>query len=418
MYLVHQFYPKSFYGTEKFVLNMATCMQKQGHEVTVVAYAFKGDMKNSTNEGNVLTERYVYHGVPVISFGYEKASDAVYYEVYNEDLQGYAEKLLSEEKPDIIHAGHLMRVFDILKSAKERSIPYVVTLTDFWTICFRGILVTQSATYPEVQTLVQSERDLCQGPEDGEACIKNCPQLPHEVIHARLCQARDILTGAKAVCAPTRFLANIYMKEMPALDIRVIPLGLRMAKSLDRKKSLKKGDTVAFIYGGAWLPHKGLHLLLEAFSKVRQRNAVLKVYGTGPIQEYNDAVSGSAKKDKRIQIKGVFSEAEMGAILTEADCSVLPSTWWENSPYMMIEALARNVPVIVTDVGGLTEYVQDNVHGYTFRIGDSSHLQAVIERILDDPTVLNAMRENLSRYVLQTVEEEAYAYETVYRGSE
>jgi glycosyltransferase involved in cell wall biosynthesis len=142
---------------------------------------------------------------------------------------------------------------------------------------------------------------------------------------------------------------------------------------------------------------------------------VLKVYGTGPDKEYNDLIHQSGKKDKRIQIKGVFCETDIEAIFKDADCSVIPSIWWENSPYMLTEALARNVPVIVTDVDGLTEYVKDSFNGLTFSMGDTGELQKVIERVGENPGILDILRENLNKYVLQTVEEEGYAYEKCLR---
>ena len=404
LYLVHEFYPYYFTGTEKFVFHMATCMRKQGHQVTVATFAFKENLKNSQRDGNLLTERYMYNGIPVISFGYKEASDDVHYRVNNEDLQRFAGRLLSEEKPDVIHAGHLMRVFDILKVARACSIPYIITLTDFWAICFnKGILINKKL-------------NLCTGPKRGEACAEHCPDLPREVIAARLEETRSILRDSRAVCSPTRFLANIYLNEMPDLNMKMIPLGLRMGKSVFEQKDLSKGDPVKFMFGGTWLPHKGLHLLLEVFEKVKGERLTLKVYGSGPSKEYNDLIDESARKDKRIQIQGVFGEADLEKIFRDADCSVIPSLWWENSPYMLTESLARNVPMIVTDVDGLTEYVQDGVNGFSFRLGDSSHLQEVMERIVNDPSILKVMRENLSRLVMQTVEEEAYAYEKLMRS--
>jgi len=402
LYLIHQFYPYYFSGTEKFVFNMATCMQKQGHKVTVATFAFKEHLKNSERDGNVLSERYMYYGIPVVSFGYKQVGDDVHYKVKNEDLEKFATRLLSDEKPDIIHAGHLMRVFDILRVAKKRSIPYIVTLTDFWAICLKTILVN-------------SEGELCTGPKKGEACLKNCPDLPKELMQLRLKETREVLLGAKAVCSPTKFLANIYVNEIPGLDIKVIALGLRTGKFVPQRKNLEEGKCVTLIFGGTWLPHKGLHVLLEAFGNVKSQNMVLKVYGTGFDKEYNDLIYQSEKKDKRIQIKGVFCETDIDAIFNEADCSVIPSIWWENSPYMLTEALARNVPVIVTDVDGLTEYVKDNFNGLTFSLGNTGELQKVIERVGENPGILDILRENLNKYVGQTVEEEAYAYEKCLR---
>jgi glycosyltransferase involved in cell wall biosynthesis len=401
LYLVHQFYPYYFSGTEKFVYHMATCMQKQGHQVKVVTFAFKENLGNSKKEGNLLTERYMYNGIPVISFGYEKIRADVHYQVDNQEMKRFTEKLLSEEKPDVIHAGHLMRVFDILKSAKMKSIPYIVTLTDFWALCFRGILV-------------DSNLDLCTGPKETEKCVRRCPHLPQEIIDFRLKETRELLKGAKAVCSPTNFLANIYMNAIPALNIKVIELGLKIGKVINNQKRMEKGDPVTFMFGGTWLPHKGLSVLLKAFGKVKSDKAVLNIYGAGPDAAYNDLVINSAKKDKRIQIKGVFCEEDLPMIFRESDCSVVPSIWWENSPYMMKEALAYNVPVIATNVNGLTEYVKDGFNGFTFRLGDSWHLREVMERIVNDPQLLNMMKGNLAKYIMPTVEEEAYAYEKLY----
>jgi glycosyltransferase involved in cell wall biosynthesis len=377
---------------------MATCMQKQGHEVAVVTFAFRENLINPKRSGNVLAERYMYNGIPVISFGYEKLTDDVHYRVHNEGLERFAAELFSEERPDIIHAGHLMRVFDLLRVARKRSIPYIVTLTDFWSICFRGILV-------------DSNLELCTGPKKGEACLTNCAHLAKDVIQVRLKETTEVLMGASLVCSPTKFLADIYMNEIPGLEIKVIPLGLKIGKAVPERRDSEKGRPVTLIFGGTWLPHKGLHVLLEAFKDIENQNIVLKIYGTGPNKEYKDKIDESGRKDNRIQIKGIFSEDDIDAIFKDADATIIPSIWWENSPYMLTEALARNVPAIVTDVDGLTEFVKEGVNGLTFRLGDSRELQKVIERVAGNPEALQTLRGNLSRYVLQTVEEEAYAYE-------
>ncbi len=366
-----------------------------------MTYSFRENLKDSKVDGSVLSERYMYHGIPVISFGYERVGEDVHYKVDNEGLARWAERLLSEEKPDIIHAGHLMRVFDILKIAKTYRVPYIVTLTDFWAICFRGILI-------------DPKLNLCTGPRDGEACVRSCPDLPNEVVYSRLKATREILTGAEAVCSPTRFLASIYMNEIPALNIRVIPLGLKTDRAILEKKRSLKSDSLTLMYGGTWLPHKGLDLLLRVFSQVQSEKTVLKIYGAGPNKEYNELIRKSAEQDGRIQIKGVFRECDIEAIFSDVDCSIIPSIWWENSPYMLIESLVRNVPVIATDVDGLTEFVKDGFNGFTFRIGNASHLKEVIERIVRDPSILNRLKENLSTVVWQTVEESAYAYERLY----
>ena len=45
------------------------------------------------------------------------------------------------------------------------------------------------------------------------------------------------------------------------------------------------------------------------------------------------------------------------------------------------EALACNVPVVATEVGGLAEKIQDGVNEFLFKRGDSKHFQAILQRL-------------------------------------
>jgi len=401
IYLVHQFYPHYFSGTEKFILNLATTMQAQGHKVKVITYTFRSDMKDYKKDGGIIYKQYFVKGVPVLSFSYDKTPADVHYAAGEQSLQDFAEKVLAKEKPDIVHVGHPMRVFSFIKAAVNLKIPYIITPTDFWLLCYRGIMVN-------------AKGNLCSRPDSGNACEANCPDLPAGFVRSRLQATRDILTRAEYVCAPSNFLGNIFRNEIPSLKIKIVNLGLcRLSYSL--KKYGKKGQKIKFIYGGTWLPHKGVHILLEAFSKTRNKNAVLYVYGFGPDEEYNAHIQNYAKKDPRIILKGRFKEDDMDNIFMEADVSIVPSIWWENTPYMMNEALARCVPAIVSDVGGLTEKVKHNHNGFVFRMGDAKQLKDIIEKIMDNPQILNTVQKNLVQFVQQTVEQEAYAYEKLYK---
>ena len=45
---------------------------------------------------------------------------------------------------------------------------------------------------------------------------------------------------------------------------------------------------------------------------------------------------------------------------------VLPSEWYENGPYSAMEAMALGKPLIVSNLGGLPELVEQNKNGYIF----------------------------------------------------
>ena len=71
---------------------------------------------------------------------------------------------------------------------------------------------------------------------------------------------------------------------------------------------------------------------------------------------------------------------------------VIPSRWYENSPLVLLYALATRTPVIVTDVKGMTEFVRDDWNGYTFPMNDVNRLTEILQKVIDDPHILNVFR--------------------------
>ena len=144
-------------------------------------------------------------------------------------------------------------------------------------------------------------------------------------------------------------------------------------------------------------------------------NASLKIYGTKTASEaYVDMLRKIAQPDKRIEFCGEYAANELGGILQAVDVVVVPSLWYENHPLMVSEALACNVPVIVSNVGGMTETVKDNFNGFAFSMGDVGQLAETFRIVSGNPEVLNQLKDNISRMTFPTVEQEAYAYERIY----
>src|SRR5207244_5432388 len=70
-------------------------------------------------------------------------------------------------------------------------------------------------------------------------------------------------------------------------------------------------------------------------------------------------------------------------VMDELDFVVIPSRWYENSPLVLLNALATHTPVIVSNVEGLTEFVRDGVNGFAFERGNIASLAAVLRRIAE-----------------------------------
>ena len=92
-----------------------------------------------------------------------------------------------------------------------------------------------------------------------------------------------------------------------------------------------------------------------------------------------------------VRFMGTFPPEKMRDVLDEIDVLVIPSRWYENSPLVLLNALASHTPVIVSDVAGMTEFVRDGVNGYAFARGDAAALAQVLRRIDADRDALRAL---------------------------
>jgi glycosyltransferase involved in cell wall biosynthesis len=401
LYLVHQFYPEFWTGTEKVVLKIASIMQQADHYTSVVTSSFKEDHCFTQSMGTLLFGEHLYNGIPVLALKHKFTPITIHTGIRDATMTELARHILSLEKPDIIHVGHGMRVNEFLFLALDLKIPYIMTLTDFWWICPRF-------------TLISSSGQLCKGPENGRACARMCPEFSQDFIKQRLYLARKALEGAQRLAAPSNFVANMFKAEFKDLNIEVINHGLSYNIIKKNTRRYQKGDKLIFSFAGSFSRHKGIHLLIEAIKQINSEDLALKIYGSGTDPQYTDELLEMAKGDRRIQFCGVFPAQEVGTVMGEIDILVIPSTCYETYSLILHEALACHVPTIVPNVGGMAEKVRDGFNGFTFQIGNGGSLKAVIENIITNPLLLNQVKDNLKYSLVNSVEQEAYAYHTMY----
>lgn len=397
LYLVHVFYPESFTGTEKFVLNMARSMQGKGHRVKVVTCGQTVAEDSLNAIGDVVWSEYEYEGVPVLAYRHRRLDPAASFQIADASLPAFAEHILEREQPSIVHIGHPSRALDFVQAAKRRGIPYVITLTDFWMVCPKSLLLRDNL-------------ELCSGPEGGAACLAHCGLAN---VSERLANYLPILESASRLLSPSAFLASMVRNVYPSLRVDVLNHGLRPESLVPNTKVYDKRSPLTLVYGGSITRHKGVHVLVQAMSWVPSSRLRLRIYGSGD-PEYTNAVREMASADPRIAFYGPYSEADIPRIYRESDVAVVPSIWYENYPFALNEALASRVPALVSNIGGMAEAVRDGINGLTFQAGSARDLARRIERLLKAPALLNSLKRNLRNTPTRTVEDEAFAYENVY----
>lgn len=397
LYLIHAFYPESYSGTEKFIFNISKRIQNSGHEVKIITFSFYDDSFYDEEYENILMREFKYEGLPVLAFKFKNSDKTIDYDLDGHLLRKFSEKVLIKEGPDIIHVGHSMRVAAFIRAARVLNIPYILTLTDFYLICPKIILL--------------NNQGLCSGPNNGIKCEEECLDIHFSVID-RLRLAREIFTEAKGVFVPSEFIKEIFQREFKKNDIKVINHGIDISKIKKNNRIYKKGDKLTLGYAGALTYHKGVHLIIRALSKVNSSNCDTKIYGSGENELFNLLI----KKNRlnNIELCGVFTEDMVGDIFSKLDVVIVPSIWNETYCFVAHEALSCNVPVIASNLGALPEKVKNGVNGFAFDSGNYNQLAKIIKLIIENPEVLNSLKENIKNSQIKSLEDEALQYEKEY----
>jgi glycosyltransferase involved in cell wall biosynthesis len=89
---------------------------------------------------------------------------------------------------------------------------------------------------------------------------------------------------------------------------------------------------------------------------------------------------------------GRQSREQVLALMKDAFVLIVPSTWYEGAPGVVIEALACGLPVIASDIGSIPELVDDHRTGLLFRPGGAEDLAHKVRWAFDHPERMLEMR--------------------------
>ncbi len=410
---VHEFLPEFVAGTEILTFETAKGLQKRGHDVII----WTG---HPSDEPSVIDE-YVYEGIPVKRYKFNRTeaaqnSNLMEADYRNPQFGNKFREFLLEYKPDLIHFFHVFRLSaDVVFAGRDLNIPMVFTTTDFWMIC------------PTIQLLLP-DNSLCIGPEKGNInCLRhivtktqskkidNIVRLMPDCLLAFLawgtgktwwpknkyfssiasltrrtdclCQALNLVDR---VLVPTKIMNDLLVKHGVNADkVTLQPFGVKFAP-LDKLIPRQSGEELRIGYIGNINEHKGLHILLEAIDLLGKDAQVnLKIYGNaGDFPEFFAKIKKMAGNDPRIQFCGTFPNEEINLVFSQMDVLVVPSIWYENTPLVIHSAQANKTPVIVSDVGGMTEVIEHDKNGLAFPKGNAQELSRQIKRLLNDKGLL------------------------------
>jgi glycosyltransferase involved in cell wall biosynthesis len=177
-------------------------------------------------------------------------------------------------------------------------------------------------------------------------------------------------------------------------------------------------DVLHFCYLGQICHDKGVHILIEAFLNLEKtaHDVVLDIWGgLDSDSPYVRRIHELAASSNNIHLHGGFSRTQLADVLSQSDVVVVPSIWYENNPLVIQEAFAAQVPVIATDLGGMSEFVQHGANGLLFESDNVTDLLNQMQRVVNEPSLLSQLRKGI--LPVKTIEQEVAQLMVIYEQS-
>lgn len=425
-------------GTERRTFGYARALLGHGHSVQVLC---AGTWHEGDHYWNGVTDE-IYQGIPVcrVNLNWQKSPDPNGYLYRNPRTAEFLHKCLVDWQPDIVHITSCLTLSaSIIATAKDFGLPVVLTLTDFWFVCHS-------------LNLLRHDGSMCDGHSNTQDCLQcmswnsGAHQKIKKLTSVRvatqifdtmsrmpffsrqrglrgyalnIAQRRNylmsILNLADIITAPSNHLRDMLWQSGVKNEIRVIYSGhdLSWLKAYNRQGFNK---VVRFGYVGQFIPTKGVQVLLTAFSGCDwQGKAELNLFGDVDAKSvFGRELQEICKRNARdIHFHGAFPHEKLGEVLSGLDVLIVPSIWLENNPRVVQESFACKIPVIASDVGGISEFVEHEVNGLMFERGNVNDLQTQLQRIVHEPGLLERLKSGIPPVKL--IEDEVSEFEAIYK---
>jgi glycosyltransferase involved in cell wall biosynthesis len=187
-----------------------------------------------------------------------------------------------------------------------------------------------------------------------------------------------------------------------AIDVEgVLKVSDEEARKLKERLGLGEEERVIIAIGRLSL-EKGQVDLIRAFAKLTQRKAnpqvKLVIVGEGPERERLEAEVNSLQIKENVRFAGQVSDVK--PFYAIADLMVLPSHS-EGSPNVLLEAMAAQVPVVATSVGGVPEIARHKESALLVEARDVEALTQAISQLLGDRELAQSLAANAQDRVLK-----------------
>lgn len=326
------FYPH-IGGVESHVFELSRYLVKRGHEVVVLTSRYEKGLREEESIRGIRVKRVK----PVFIAFLTPVMPAI-------------KKEIAVEGGDVIHSHSPppLSAYYAGKAAKKMKIPHVLTYH-----------CDLELPFPGGKYMVNLYRKSI-----GKATLKRTDRL---------------IATTESYAATSR---DIWKKEPAVIPNAVDEKVFNPGVSGKRVRERHHIDGNIVLYVGRLVFHKGIEYLIESAKYV---DATFLIVGSGDKKKELKRFASKMGVGKKVKFVGRVSERELPEYYAAADIFVLPSvSRLEAFGIVALEAMATGKPVIVSDIPGVNEVIEDGVQGIRAKPMDARDISEKINRLLGD----------------------------------
>lgn len=380
-------------GSEKYYFELGKLLKEHGHEVAYFSMKDEKNIKTGDKE-------YFVEPIDLNNGSKLKALDVIY------SKKNYKKMIeaIEDFKPDIIHLNNFQRQLSasIVDAVYKKHIPMVFTAHDMQAIC------------PAI-TMLDSNNKICEGCLHQKyfncyrkKCIKNSNlKSLLGLLENKYYYNKKIFTDKiNFIITPSNFYKNKFIED--GINENKITCIHNFIDT--RKYDIKIKDKNYILYLGRLSKEKGIYNLIEAIKISVKENNNIKLYiaGDGPEKDNIINVIKKYSLEENIILLGFLNEEEVKKYIAECTFLVIPSVWYENGPYSILETQCIGKTIIGSEIGGIPEFVKNNEYGLTYKFDSYEELSKKINELWNNREKCIKFGVNAKKYAQMEYDSEAY----------
>lgn len=380
----HHFYGG---GDSTYTFNLAELLTNQGHEIAFFA------MQDARNLPDPNTDLFV----SPINFrdlnqnkNFTNSVKVFARTIYSNEARQKFSILLDRFSPDIVHLQNFFLHItpSIVFAAEQANIPMVWTLHDYWLVC------------PNSHFMVDRTRQICeacQGRHFYQAIFKRCKKdslmaSGMAALVAYSTRWMGILNKIDAFLTPSRFLRSKLLENgFSENKVHHLPLLLRQENFWEGTQ-----DQGYILFLGKLEAIKGINVLIEAARKAKAVPLLIAGSVTEPFASQLPTIL-----PENATYVGLKHGQALAELIKNSLSIVLPSIWFENQPFSILEAFAAGKPVIASNLGGMTELVAHQERGLLVEPGNPDALADAMQWAVTHQKLMREMGQTARHYALE-----------------